>query len=107
MLSRNEELQGKLLAAREWDLVVCDEAHRMSASFFGSEVKYTQRYQLGQRLSGRTRHFLLMTATPHNGKEADFQLFMGLLDGDLASAPSSRRRYSCASVGDRTGIGHR
>jgi hypothetical protein len=82
MLSRNEDLQGKLLAAREWDLVVCDEAHRMSASFFGSEVKYTQRYQLGQRLSGRTRHFLLMTATPHNGKEADFQLFMALLDGD-------------------------
>jgi hypothetical protein len=29
-----------------------------------------------------TRHFLLLTATPHNGKEADFQLFMALLDGD-------------------------
>ncbi len=29
-----------------------------------------------------SRHFLLMTATPHNGKEADFQLFMALLDGD-------------------------
>jgi SNF2 family DNA or RNA helicase len=81
MLSRNEDLQAKLLAAHEWDLVVCDEAHRMSASYFGSEVKYTQRYQLGQRLSGRCRHFLLMTATPHNGKEADFQLFMALLDG--------------------------
>jgi SNF2 family DNA or RNA helicase len=82
MLSRNEDLQAKLLAAREWDLVVCDEAHRMSASYFGSEVKYTQRYQLGLRLSSRCRHFLLMTATPHNGKEADFQLFMALLDGD-------------------------
>jgi superfamily II DNA or RNA helicase len=81
-LSRNEDLQAKLFAAREWDLVVCDEAHRMSASYFGSEIKYTQRYQLGQRLSGRCRHFLLMTATPHNGKEADFQLFMALLDGD-------------------------
>jgi SNF2 family DNA or RNA helicase len=82
MLSRNEDLQAKLFAAREWDLVVCDEAHRMSASYFGGEVKYTQRYQLGQRLSGRCRHFLLMTATPHNGKEADFQLFMALLDSD-------------------------
>jgi SNF2 family DNA or RNA helicase len=48
MLSRNEDLQAKLLAACEWDLVVCDEAHRMSASYFGGEVKYTQRYQLGQ-----------------------------------------------------------
>jgi superfamily II DNA or RNA helicase len=82
MLSRNEDLQAKLFAAREWDLVVCDEAHRMSASYFGGEVKYTQRYQLGQRLSGRCRHFLLMTATPHSGKEADFQLFMALLNGD-------------------------
>src|SRR5205814_4172841 len=42
----------------------------------------TKRYHLGQLLSGLTRHFLLMTATPHNGKEEDFQLFMALLDGD-------------------------
>src|SRR2546426_9638071 len=65
-----------------WDLIVCDEAHKMSATFFGGEVKYTKRYRLGQLLSGLTRHLLLMTATPHNGKEADFQLFMALLDGD-------------------------
>jgi len=61
--------------------VVCDEAHKMSATFFGGEVKYTKRYRLGQLLSGLTRHFL-MTATPHNGKEEDFQLFLALLDGD-------------------------
>src|SRR5258708_7804181 len=54
----------------------------MSASFFGGEVKYTKRYRLGQLLSRLTRHFLLLTATPHNGKEADFQLFLALLDGD-------------------------
>ena len=65
-----------------WDLVVCDEAHKMSATVFGGETKYTKRYRLGQLLSTLTRHFLLMTATPHNGKEADFQLFMALLDGD-------------------------
>ena len=58
------------------------EAHKMSATFFGGEVKYTKRYRLGQLLSTLTRHFLLMTATPHNGKEEDFQLFMALLDGD-------------------------
>ncbi len=45
-------------------------------------MKYTKRYRLGQLLSTLTRHFLLMTATPHNGKEEDFQLFMALLDGD-------------------------
>src|SRR5882762_6105832 len=80
-LSRNEDVQAKL-ANTDWDLVVCDEAHKMSATFFNNEVKYTKRYRLGQLLSGLTRHFLLMTATPHNGKDEDFQLFLALLDGD-------------------------
>jgi SNF2 family DNA or RNA helicase/tetratricopeptide (TPR) repeat protein len=82
-LSRNEDVQAKLTVPDgRWDLVVCDEAHKMSATYFGGEVNYTKRYRLGQLLSTITRHFLLMTATPHNGKEADFQLFMALLDGD-------------------------
>jgi SNF2 family DNA or RNA helicase len=80
-LSRNEDVQAKL-ANTDWDLVVCDEAHKMSATFFGSEVKYTKRYRLGQLLGQLTRHLLLMTATPHNGKPEDFQLFLALLDSD-------------------------
>lgn len=80
-LSRDEELQARL-SQTDWDLVVVDEAHKMSASIFGGEVKYTKRYKLGQLLANRTRHLLLLTATPHNGKEEDFQLFMGLLDPD-------------------------
>jgi superfamily II DNA or RNA helicase len=88
VLSRNPHVQAKLEAAKEWDLVVCDEAHRMSASVFGGEVKYTRRYQLGQLLGRRCRHLLLMTATPHNGKEHDFQLFMALLD----SGPITMRK---------------
>lgn len=82
-LARDMDVQAKLRAPDcEWDLVVCDEAHKMSASFFGGEIKYTKRRHLGQLLSTLTRHFLLMTATPHNGKEEDFQLFLALLDGD-------------------------
>ncbi len=82
-LSRDENVQEKLKAPDcHWDLIVCDEAHKMSASFFGGEVKFTKRHKLGQMLSPLTRHFLLMTATPHNGKEEDFQLFMSLIDGD-------------------------
>ncbi len=81
--ARNESVQAKLAAPEcRWDLVVVDEAHKMSATFFGGEVKYTKRYKLGQLLSGLTRHLLLLTATPHNGKEEDFQLFLALLDGD-------------------------
>ncbi|CAB3661267.1 helicase-related protein [Paraburkholderia rhynchosiae] len=80
-LSRNEDLQEKLRLSR-WDLIVVDEAHKLSASYFGNKVNKTRRFQLGELLGSTTRHFLLMTATPHNGKEEDFQLFMSLLDSD-------------------------
>ncbi len=82
-LARDEQAQQKLAApANRYDLVVMDEAHKLAASFFGGEIKYTRRYRLGRLLSGLTRHFLLLTATPHNGREEDFQLFLALLDED-------------------------
>lgn len=80
-LSRNDDLKAQLETV-DWDLVVVDEAHRMSAHYFNNEVQYTKRYRLGQILSSRTRQLLLLTATPHNGKDEDFQLFLALLDGD-------------------------
>ena len=78
-LARNEALQEKLKVT-EWDLIVVDEAHKMSATVWGGEIKYTKRFLLGRLLSDITRHFLLLTATPHNGKDEDFQLFMSLID---------------------------
>jgi superfamily II DNA or RNA helicase len=81
-LSRDDELQTRLEQAPEWDLVVFDESHRMSAHYFGSEVKRTKRYDMGKRVGSHARNLLLMTATPHNGKDEDFQLFMALLDED-------------------------
>jgi superfamily II DNA or RNA helicase len=80
-LSRSDELKDQLAHA-DYDLVVVDEAHRMSAHYFGAELKATKRYDLGRLLGRVTRHLLLMTATPHAGKEEDFQLFMALLDAD-------------------------
>lgn len=80
-LSRNKNVQEKLQRS-EWDLIVCDEAHKMSATIWGGEIKPTNRFYLGQLLSNITRHFLLLTATPHNGKEEDFQLFLSLIDQD-------------------------
>tara|TARA_R110002096_G_scaffold173781_9_gene349032 strand:- start:243100 stop:246636 length:3537 start_codon:yes stop_codon:yes gene_type:complete len=65
-----------------WDLVVFDEAHKLSAHYYGSKLTKTGRFRLGERLGAETRHLLLMTATPHNGKEEDFQLFLSLLDSD-------------------------
>jgi DNA or RNA helicases of superfamily II len=80
-LARGEDLRAMLDEA-DWDLVAVDEAHKLSATYSGKEVEYTKRYRLGEQLSGLTRHFLLLTATPHNGKEREFQEFMSLLDAD-------------------------
>ena len=80
-ISRSEDLLEKLKIA-DWDLVIVDEAHKMSAHRYGRKVEKTKRYQLGETLRERTRNFLLLTATPHNGKPDDFLLFMQLLDSE-------------------------
>jgi superfamily II DNA or RNA helicase len=80
-LARSDDLQAQLEES-EWDLVVVDEAHRMGAHYFGGKLEKTKRFILGERLGRITRHLLLMTATPHSGKEEDFQLFLTLLDRD-------------------------
>jgi SNF2 family DNA or RNA helicase len=80
-LSRNEDLQAKL-AASDWDLVIFDEAHKLSAHLYGDEVKRTQRFELAELVRDRTRNLLLLTATPHNGNNEDFLLFLTLIDPD-------------------------
>jgi superfamily II DNA or RNA helicase len=68
------------LLRSNWDLMVVDEAHKMSAY---SSDKKTLAYQLGEALSERTDHYLLMTATPHKGNPQNFCLFLELLDRDV------------------------
>lgn len=63
-----------------WDLVIVDEAHRMSAS---DETHKSLRYKLGELLRDTTDHFLLLTATPHKGDPENFSLFLQLLDPDV------------------------
>ena len=81
-ISRDEDAQQKLLSASAWDLAVFDEAHKLAAHFSGNELKRTKRFNLAEKIGQHTRHLLLMTATPHNGKQEDFQLFLSLLDSD-------------------------
>lgn len=80
---RSEVLMEQLRAV-EWDVAIVDEAHRMSAHYstWMGDVETTKRFALGRVLSETAHNFLLMTATPHAGKEEDFQLFMSLLDKD-------------------------
>src|SRR5271169_6682421 len=77
-VSRIEDAKDSLLRSH-WDLVIVDEAHKMSAA---SRDQKTLAYQLGEELSRRTDHFLLMTATPHKGDPKNFCLFLELLDRD-------------------------
>ena len=83
MVARDDDLMAQLEGVW-WDVAIVDEAHRMSAQFssWRGSVKETRRFQLGRILADRSHNFLLMTATPHAGKEEDFQLFMSLLDED-------------------------
>jgi superfamily II DNA or RNA helicase len=80
-LARSDELRAHLERAH-FDLSVIDEAHRMSARYYSGELKRTKRYELGELLGNVSEHLLLMTATPHAGKEEDFQLLLRLLDAD-------------------------
>ena len=64
-LSRNEDVQQKLQAPDcRWDLIVCDEAYKMSATVFSGETKYTKRYRLGQLLSTVTLQEETVMAAP-------------------------------------------
>lgn len=82
-LARNDDLMEQLQDAH-WDVAVVDEAHRMSARYtsWDGSIDRTRRFDLGRLLSQTAHHFLLMTATPHAGKEEDYQLFLSLLDQD-------------------------
>lgn len=78
-VSRIDDARDSLLRSH-WDLIIVDEAHKMSAY---SSDKKTLAYQLGEALSEMTDHFLLMTATPHKGDPENFALFLRLLDRDV------------------------
>ena len=77
LAKRDDILAGLRQAA--WDLVIIDEAHRMSAS---DESHKSQRYRLGELLRDSADNILLMTATPHKGDPRNFTLFLQLLDQD-------------------------
>ncbi len=78
-VSRIEDAKESLLRS-QWDLIIVDEAHKMSAY---SDDKKTLAYRLGEALSGMTDHYLLMTATPHKGDPENFCRFLSLLDKDV------------------------
>jgi len=70
----NKERFENLISAG-WDLVIVDEAHRLSGS-----TDQVARYKLGLGLSEAAPYLLLLSATPHQGKTDAFHRLLSLLD---------------------------
>ncbi|BAM69722.1 putative helicase [Methanothermobacter sp. CaT2] len=85
--AKQEDVMSSLSSTR-WDLVVVDEAHKMSARIRSENKKdMTRRYRLGQILSRTSDHMLLLTATPHSGDPDAFRLLLDLLRPGFFSNP--------------------
>jgi len=79
---KKEDISDKL-KNEKWDLIIVDEAHKMSARLEGNKIEKTQRYKLGEILSRNCTHFLFLTATPHSGDMNKFSLFLSLLEPEM------------------------
>ncbi len=85
-LARKDEVRD-ILARQHWDLVIIDEAHKLSATRYGQKVYKTKRYQLGEALAPKTTHLLFLTATPHKGDDYAYFMLLSLLEPRLFANP--------------------
>jgi superfamily II DNA or RNA helicase len=81
---RGEDVLNTVRTLR-WDLVVVDEAHKLSAFDYGERKYKSKRYEAIQALSHSCEHLLLLTATPHRGRKDTFRNLLQLLDEDIFS----------------------
>lgn len=72
-----------VLSMSNWDMVIIDEAHKLSAYEYGEKLYRSKRYEVAQMLAGQCEHMLLLTATPHRGRSDTFKKLMQLLDEDI------------------------
>jgi len=77
------------LISAGWDLVIVDEAHRL-----GGSTDQVARFKLGQGLAEAAPYFLLLSATPHQGKTDAFHRLVSLIDArefpDVSSVTRER-----------------
>ncbi len=79
---RNDDVLN-VLKETNWDLIICDEAHKLSAFDYGQKKYRSKRYQALELLAERCEHLLLLTATPHRGRKDTFKNLLQLLDQDI------------------------
>lgn len=76
-----------VLDKTNWDIIIFDEAHKLSAYDYGEKTYRSRRYEAAERLASRCDHLLLLTATPHRGRADTFKRLMQLLDEDIFATP--------------------
>jgi SNF2 family DNA or RNA helicase len=80
-VSREDIMQ--VVSKTTWDLVIFDEAHKLSAYEYGEKIYKSKRYEAAHILSQQCEHLLLLTATPHRGRKDTFKRLLQLLDKDI------------------------
>lgn len=76
---KDEAHLGRLLSAPPWDMVVFDEAHRLSRRQYGMKLESSERFRLAAALRSRSENIVLLSATPHQGKQDKFQALLEIL----------------------------
>jgi len=73
----------------DWDLVIIDEAHLAAKPHRSSEGESTAmlRHTLAKEVAKKTKHLLLLTATPHNGYTDTFASLLAMLDCGIVTGP--------------------
>jgi superfamily II DNA or RNA helicase len=90
-----ERMREAYLVAPPYDLVVFDEAHKLSAWRDADlTIQKTRRYEMAEQIAGQGRHLLLMTATPHMGKDDPYYFLWRLLEPELLSSQASFGRLT-------------
>jgi len=88
MIKKPKRLE-KMMGGPDWDLIVFDEAHHLSRKRYGKKIDVTQNYRLAEKTKGKTRDFLFLTATPHQGNAYQFWSLIQLLDDQLFEEPEA------------------
>lgn len=84
LIARLDQFKGSkdltaLAVDGQYDLAIFDEAHKLAVSAWGNSITKTKRFMLAEAIRDAVPSTLLMTATPHNGKDADYRAFLTLL----------------------------